>query len=78
MGQVEVGEHLELGDLVGQVQEGLGVHLDLVLSHLSLLQGLVSGQSVSSPATRLDIRKIHKRIREREDLADKILRVLYF
>ena len=48
MGQVEVGEHLQLGDLVGQVQEGLGVHLDLVLSLLSLLQGLVSGQSVSA------------------------------
>ena len=26
VGEVEVGEHLELGDLVGQVQEGLGVH----------------------------------------------------
>ena len=67
MGQVEVREHLELGDLVGQVQEGLGVHLDLVLSLLSLLQGLVSQQSVSSSATKLDIRKIHK-----EDQREKI------
>ena len=67
VGEVEVGEHLELGDLVGQVQEGLGVHLDLVLSLLSLLQGLVSQQSVSSPATKLDIRKIHK-----EDQREKI------
>ena len=26
VGEVEVGIHLELGHLVGQVQEGLGVH----------------------------------------------------
>ena len=34
VGQVEVGEHLELGDLVGQVQEGLGIHdeADLLLT----------------------------------------------
>jgi hypothetical protein len=26
VGQVEVGVHLQLGHLVGQVQKGLGVH----------------------------------------------------